>query len=303
MKETRKILNMNLLPRSNRTLILDDEVMLNDTDDIDGLESSLRHDNGIDVFQSVFKLSFALILLCRRGSMKVKLDMKEYVMSRNDLLVAYPGVICEYVHRSDDCDLTLIALNKPQLMNEPSNRAAIIPRLYLSHCPIVRLNDVEAEEFRSIYMTMRRKLTQADYCFKSEIIYCYLQAMYLDICNLMKPLVEENGRRKLDRNMQIYDMFIRELRDSEGRQREIAYFADKLCLTPKYLSRVVYSVSGRYAKEWIRDYVVLEAKSLLDSGKYNIQQISDILRFANQSFFAKYFKHAVGCSPRAYMER
>ncbi len=75
-----------------------------------------------------------------------------------------------------------------------------------------------------------------------------------------------------------------------------------MCLTPKYLSQVVYAVSGRYAGEWIRDYVILEAKALLKSGQYTIQQVSDMLNFANQPFFGVYFKKAVGCSPTAYRE-
>ena len=63
---------------------------------------------------------------------------------------------------------------------------------------------------------------------------------------------------------------------------------------------MVYAVSGRHAGDWIRDYVILEAKALLKSRKYTIQQISDMLNFANQSFFGVYFKKEVGCSPKAY---
>lgn len=80
------------------------------------------------------------------------------------------------------------------------------------------------------------------------------------------------------------------------------FYADRLCLTPKYLSQVVHAVSGRHAGDWIRDYVILEAKALLKSGQYTIQQVSDMLNFANQSFFGVYFKKAVGCSPTVYKE-
>lgn len=78
--------------------------------------------------------------------------------------------------------------------------------------------------------------------------------------------------------------------------------AGKLCISPKYLSHVVRSVSGRHPGDWIRDYVVLEAKALLKSGKYTVQQVSDSLNFPNQSFFGTYFKKATGVSPMAYKE-
>ena len=85
-------------------------------------------------------------------------------------------------------------------------------------------------------------------------------------------------------------------------ERSIGFYAERLCLTPKYLSQVVHAVSGRHAGEWIRDYVILEAKALLKSGQYTTQQVADMLNFPNQSFFGVYFKKAVGCSPKAYRE-
>ena len=85
-------------------------------------------------------------------------------------------------------------------------------------------------------------------------------------------------------------------------REKVAYYAGKLCISPKYLSRVVASVSGRRPVDWIRDYVVLEAKALLKSGKYTVQQVADILHFPNQSFFGTYFKKATGISPMAYKE-
>ncbi len=61
--------------------------------------------------------------------------------------------------------------------------------------------------------------------------------------------------------------------------------------------------SGRGAGEWIKDYVVLEAKALLKSRLYTVQQVSDRLHFANASFFAKYFRAATGLSPRQYAQK
>ena len=74
-------------------------------------------------------------------------------------------------------------------------------------------------------------------------------------------------------------------------------------MTPKYLSLLVKNVSNRTAGEWIDNYVVLEAKALLSSSTLSIQEISDRLNFANQSFFGKYFKQHVGISPTEYRKK
>jgi AraC family transcriptional activator of pobA len=66
---------------------------------------------------------------------------------------------------------------------------------------------------------------------------------------------------------------------------------------------LVKNVSNRTAGEWIDNYVVLEAKALLSSSTLSIQEISDRLNFANQSFFGKYFKQHVGISPTEYRKK
>lgn len=83
-------------------------------------------------------------------------------------------------------------------------------------------------------------------------------------------------------------------------QRETSFYADKLCLTPKYLSRLVKEKTGRTAKEIILNYVSLQARSMLLGTNLQIQQISDALHFPSQSVFGKFFKRTTGLSPREY---
>lgn len=73
-----------------------------------------------------------------------------------------------------------------------------------------------------------------------------------------------------------------------------------LNITPKYFSVLIKKVSGKTAGEWIDEYVLLEARALLKSRQYTVQQVSDMLSFPNQSFFAKYFKAHTGLTPTQY---
>ncbi|MBQ2297918.1 MAG: AraC family transcriptional regulator, partial [Bacteroidaceae bacterium] len=82
--------------------------------------------------------------------------------------------------------------------------------------------------------------------------------------------------------------------------RSITFYADKLCISPKYLSSVVHSVSGKYATDWINQCVILEAKNMLKKEGASIKDVSNYLNFANQSFFAKYFKQHTGYTPKEY---
>lgn len=85
-------------------------------------------------------------------------------------------------------------------------------------------------------------------------------------------------------------------------QRDIGFYADRLCVTNKYLSTLLKQHTGMTALEWIERHVVLYAKSCLSSTTMSVQQISDELDFPSQSVFGKYFKRVEGLSPKAYRQ-
>jgi len=85
-------------------------------------------------------------------------------------------------------------------------------------------------------------------------------------------------------------------------ERSVSFYADKLCISSKYLSSLVKEVSDKNPVEWITQCVIFESKTLLKSTDMSIQQISDLLNFPNQSFFGKYFKRYCGMSPLQYKQ-
>ena len=86
-------------------------------------------------------------------------------------------------------------------------------------------------------------------------------------------------------------------------EREVAWYAQTLSLTPKYLSEVVKTVSGRTVGQWISIMVVMEIKSLLRNTDMSVKQIAQQLNFTTQSFMGRYFKNLTGLSPLDYRKR
>lgn len=283
---------------------LDHEVLIVELTDKDIIRGSLSGRSCSRGFNSfVMRANFAAVLLCRSGRVKLKLDLKEYTLEKNQILIIIPGVICGGIEVCEPCGLTLLAYNNPQHLREPNSDIAMIPRRYLYKRPVLQLSEKQKNEFMSICDIMRERIEQSEYTFKREVVYVLIEVLYIDMSNLMKREMEQIDAGINDRNKKLYDSFMDLLFKYAGVEREVSFYADILCITPKYLSRIVKNVSGRFAKDWIRDYVILQAKTLLDSGRYTIQQVSDKLNFPNQSFFGTYFKTTVGCSPKAYMER
>ncbi|HEY4784564.1 MAG TPA: helix-turn-helix domain-containing protein, partial [Bacteroidales bacterium] len=98
----------------------------------------------------------------------------------------------------------------------------------------------------------------------------------------------------------LVEKFLTSVQKNYKEHRGLEFYANELCLTPKYLSKLIKENSGTTANEWINNYVILEAKALLKSTNMTIQQISLELNFESQSFFGKYFKRIVGLSPKEY---
>ena len=83
--------------------------------------------------------------------------------------------------------------------------------------------------------------------------------------------------------------------------REVQYYAELLCLSPKYFGSIIKEHTGVSASEWISRYVIIKAKSLLrHSQNLNIQQISYQLGFPDPAAFTRYFKANTGMSPKEY---
>jgi len=100
----------------------------------------------------------------------------------------------------------------------------------------------------------------------------------------------------------LVEKFLQCVRENYKERRDIEFYAGKLFLTPKYLSKALKQKSGKTAAEWIEDHVMLEARALLKSTNLTIQQISEELNFPSQSFFGKYFKRIAGLSPKEYQK-
>ena len=103
-----------------------------------------------------------------------------------------------------------------------------------------------------------------------------------------------------NRKQELYNSFLEYVELYHKENREVSFYAKKLCMTSKYLSQILKEVSGRSALEIIDEYAITTIKALLSSTSLNIQQISDEMNFPSQSVFGKYFKRLTGISPKEY---
>lgn len=110
----------------------------------------------------------------------------------------------------------------------------------------------------------------------------------------------EQSGHPIGRREDILRRFTALVNEYAAREHVIAFYADRLCLTPNYLGTVIREASGQTVMQWIHRYIIQQAKLQLKYSDQPIWQIAENLNFANPSFFCKFFKHETGMTPGEY---
>ncbi len=265
--------------------------------EIIAFESAHPVKEGMDV---PIRIDAMAIILCQEGEGKVEIDLQEYEIKRNTMLVIQPqNYICHYRSSQDFkskvlvCSLRVVEEVLPKLTD-------LLPLIIKNRInPVSYLTDEEAMGIDSFYQFLKMKLEGPHTPFLKHKVMCVLQAALFEMMDIRCQHDNLEGRQNT-RKEEIMAKFILSVCEHFREERQVSYYADLLCITPKHLSAVVKETSGKTAGEWIENYVILEAKMLLTSTDLTIQQIATKLNFTNQSFFGKYFKHITGYSPTQF---
>lgn len=243
-------------------------------------------------------------VLCTCGEMVVKIAFRTYVIKPGTLCIILAGNIFESVYTSDDFRGYVTVFDRSFSLPMEYGTQDIMNVFYtLRNKFSFSLTDSEVRGLSELYNGIGRILDDKERAYRLNMLRACMSILYFFIIPIVNREQNETVISRLSRQEEIFIKFLREVEIHYKRERSIKFYADKLCLTPKYLSSVVFSASRRLAGEWINDYVMLEAKALLRTKDLSIQQISDMLNFSNQSFFGKFFKRHAGVSPKSYRKR
>lgn len=241
-------------------------------------------------------------LICIKGNSELSINLKNNNFKENDLFIITPGQIIQFFNYSEDFTVKCISMSPEFLEDSVKGTRNIVPFLLrIMDNPFVNLNSDDLSSLLEYHSLLARKVRMENLSDRKEIVRGLLHA----ICHEISAIYEKNHpleHLKRTRKEEIFKAFMTELSKSYKISRSVTFYAEKLNLDSKHFSNSIKVATGRLASEWIETYIVLEAKVMLRSTEKTIQQISDELNFANQSFFGKYFKQHTGISPRQYRE-
>ncbi len=242
------------------------------------------------------------------GEMRGIINLQECTARAGQVIFVTPGTIVEPLGASDDFAIVGMGLSAdlfqvahsgsvPELFNGKQKngilgvsdaQGLLLQRLYALLCDEAieqsseekRLSEKRQEDMLTIYHLIAAITTTFDRLFAHS----------------------NTAAEGAPAAHNVFNRFIQLVNAHCKEERKLSFYADKICLSERYLGTVVRQTSGVTAKEWIDKAVVMAAKVMLRHSEKQIAEITDELHFPNPSFFCKYFKRLVGCTPQEYRQ-
>ena len=234
---------------------------------------------------------------CTSGSGKGRVNTKVFDLTQNSLMIVLPGQITELIDVSEDFNATYIIMTD-SFTNSLGIGNTFSLKQVVASSPYIYLEE-RAKDSLENYLTMCRNLIpQKSNPHRLEILQLLTRAFFLGLGYFIHKVEELNNVES--RSNEITKKFIELVEEHYSRHRELSFYAGKLNLTAKHLSRTVKETSGKHATEWIEKHVILDAITQLLSTNTSIKEIAYKLNFPSQSCFGKYFLRITGVSPATY---
>lgn len=247
------------------------------------------------------KLDAFLMVVCLRGQAVVNINGRSFECRANDVLICHPSIILEKSMASWDIDFRCICLSKPyiQQLSLLSNGRTWDIVMFLEKSPVLPLTAEEVKNFCQYYDLIRGKLSGGPKPYQKKVVDALLQAFLYEFGGVLERFVKVEPQAYTAGN-NVFRNFLELLSSTYPKPRSVSWYADKLCLSPKYLSTVCKEVSGTTASDLINRYVVKDVDFLLKQRGKSVKEICNELEFPNLSFFGRYVKKHLGASPKQY---
>ncbi len=249
-------------------------------------------------FRLPFKIDVTIAIICTQGTIKGMVNMKNYHVTAPLIFIILADQVVQFEQFSDDFFGYFIVMSTQFLENfSMSRKESASMFLEVKNKPFVLLKNDDLKILLTYVDMIKTAVKMRDNPYRLDMVMHLNQAFFFGTrYQFFKNIEQETSTKNevlVQKFLEIVGLHFKE-------KRQMEFYAKKLFLTSKYLSKIIKDTSGKSGNEWIDSYVILEAKALLNSTNLTIQQISDHLNFTTQSFFGRYFKRHVGVSPKHY---
>lgn len=249
-------------------------------------------------FRQPFRLVEGRIVYLRSGYVDVRVNLRDIRIEAHQLVVASRGTVLQVLQVSPDCDLAMLAVSNRFMedwQKEDLLMAYLSGRLYLK----LALEEKEQQRVELICALLWEVMN--DKPFPKTTLQSLVSALFHQI-EYFRKQKQEVEKTRYTRQEEVFNRFLELVNKYAVRERNVSFYADRLYLTPRYLSTLIRQTSEKTVMDWINEAVIQEAKLLLRHSDKLVYQIADELNFPNASFFCKFFRRLTGKTPNEYKQ-
>lgn len=259
-----------------------------------------------EFFKVPIRTKALVITVCTKGSATLYSNFKELKLVENSVAFIYPGTIT-FMEGAGDVEFTAFII-QPGAFDDSNFSPQITVKLLLEvfSTQSVILDDREAGLLMQVISVIDNMLGSEEAAISKEVVSNALRLFLSMLKHFVTRRIRSNGAaamEKLTRKDDIFKRFITVASENYLSERNIEFYAEKLCISPKYLSAVAKESSGATVMDWLNRFIIIEAKSMLKCSGKSIMEIADHLNFSTPSAFGKYFKKNTGMTPGEYRNR
>ncbi len=247
-----------------------------------------------------YRSEYYKIGLVLRGSARLQVNLETYDLGPGSLVVLSPYVIKQWPHFSADFDALSIFFTKEFIAAGGLNLDAFA-FFERDARHVFTLAPSEAAGITTLLRTIEQKYA-APHAYREEILRSLIHILLHETAPIYSAQ-HASPAATLTRSQLIAADFKKLVNTHYATERSLAFYADKLCISPKHLAETVKEATGKRAVAWLAEAVLLEAHVLLQNPTLTIGQIADTLHFADQSTFGRFFRTNTGVSPAGYRQR
>lgn len=240
--------------------------------------------------------------LCVGGSCSFKFNGHDFVFREGDLMIVRKVKLLDEIMPSQDFSVRTLYVTAQFIeLCTPQTNYGMKGQLSLFMNPVMSLDADQRFVCERDFRWIEYRLAQTNHKFYRELLINAVQSAILDFFDFHSVINRESGVST--QNASLMSRFLDMLENGDYRHnREVSYYADALCVTPKYLSEVSKKVSGYPANYWINRYTSLDIARLLRDKTLTFVQISDMFRFSSPAYFSRYVQRTLGVNPTQYRE-
>lgn len=249
------------------------------------------------------KIDFNVVAACITGCMRLEVSGQPTTVNAQQIFVCHPHVVLSNLMISPDFECKVMCLSDRLLRSILQSQMLIWNNMLYKQR--YRIIDIPSDRF-GLYNELRYQWINEENPFKREILVSLLRVALLELCHqlMSKDKDQKAGEDLLQegnsRMETLFHQFLKNIARRHIKKLSVSEYAEELCITPKYLSTVCRTVSGKSPTDWISEYVIEDITHYLKNTELTASQIGIELGFPNASFFGKYVREHLGMSPNEF---